>query len=849
MKRPPLPDLPVAEALPRLVAALDARGVAVLEAPPGAGKTTLVPIALMDRPWARGRILMLEPRRVAARAAAERIAALLGEKPGGAIGYRHRGASVPGKRVEILTDGILTRMLQEDPNLPGVACVIFDEIHERALQADLGLALTLEARAALRPDLRVLAMSATLEAGRLAEVLGGEAGPAPVVRAQGRMFPVQTRWLDRPWRRPGGRGPRFEDAMADLIARAMAEEGGSALAFLPGAGEIGRVAARLAGRLPQDADIAPIHGALPFARQRAALAPAAPGRRKLVLATAIAETSLTVEGVRVVIDGGLARRARFDPASGMARLVTEKATRAEAEQRRGRAGRLAPGACYRLWTKGEEGGLAPHPPPEILSADLAALALDLAVWGARPEELPFLDRPPEAAMAAARRLLGELGALDRAGRPTALGRRMAALPAHPRLARMLLRAREAGAEAALAADLAALLEERDFSGPGAPADLGPRLAVLRGAGEADVDRARLAAIRDAARRLRRAAGAAGAADAAGRRGGNGPGRDFSAVGRLVALAWPDRVAMRRPGSQSGGAARYLLSGGKGAALSPEDSLAAQPFLAVADTDGNAREARIRRAAPLAHSDIEALFADRIETVELCAWSPRMRAVVARRRRMFGALVLDDRPWPDAPPERLAAAMTEGVRALGLEALPWTDEARRLRARVLFARAGRADLPDWSDAALLARLEDWLTPHLAGCRAADDLARLDLAKILLGALDGRARKALDAAAPPFWTAPTGTRCPIDYGRDPPAIAVRVQELFGLDAHPRAGASPLLLDLLSPARRPVQTTADLPGFWRSSWADVRREMRGRYPRHPWPEKPWLAAPTARAKRRGS
>lgn len=849
----PSPGLPAEAALPALRAALREGTRAVLQAPPGAGKTTLVPLALAAEPWAAGRILMLEPRRVAARAAAERVAELWGEAPGGRVGYRIRGESRPGSRIEIVTEGVLTRMLQADPELSGIACVIFDEIHERALQADLGLALTLEVQGALREDLRVVAMSATLETERLAARM-----EAPVVASEGRAFPVETRWLDRPWRgEPRRKGPRFEDAMADLCARAAAEEWGSALAFLPGVGEIERVRGRLEGRLPGDMDLRPIHGAMPLKAQRAALAPSPPGRRKLVLATAIAETSLTVEGVRVVIDGGLARRSRFDPGSGMARLVTEPVTKAEAEQRRGRAGRLEPGVCYRLWAKAEEGALRAFPPPEILEADLAGLALELAVWGASADELPFLDPPPEGALGEARALLRELEALDAGGLVTPHGRRMAALPAHPRLAHMALRALEEGEAPGLACELAAVLEERDPLPARASADLSLRVAALRDPGRLaeerglSVDRGRTQALREGAKRIAGAAARALGAPApeTGRKGPvEGP-----ALARHAARAYPDWVALKRPERKPGEAPRYLLSGGKGAWLEAGDAgLGAPRMLAVAETDGDPREARIRRAAAISEAEVTDLFGARVRWEEVCAWSPRDRAVLARRRRMFGALALEDRPWKDAPAEARAAAMADGVRALGLDALPWEGAAARLRARAAFARAHGAALPDWSDAALLAGLDDWLTPHLGGCRTAEDLKGLDLAAILEGTLDWPQRQALEAAAPAVWAAPTGTRSPIDYGREVPAVSVKLQEVFGLDRHPAVGTAagevPLLMDLLSPARRPAATTRDLPGFWRGAWADVRRDLRGRYLKHPWPERPWEAEATARAKPRG-
>ena len=862
---PDLPDLPVRAVLPALAHALLGARAAVLIAPPGAGKTTLVPIHLLAQPWAAGRILMLEPRRVAARAAAERIASLMGEAPGRTVGWRIRGETKisAATRIEVVTEGILTRMLQSDPELTGICAVIFDEIHERSLNADLGLALCLEVQGALRPDLRLLAMSATLDGDRLGALMGD----VPVIRSDGRMFEVETRWLDAPWRGPPGRhGPRFEDAMADLIVRMMAEAPGDALAFLPGAGEIGRVAARLSGRLPADVAIRPLHGGLPFAAQRAAIAAgnsegdgAGDGARhgmtrarKLVLATSIAETSLTIEGVRIVIDGGLARRARFDPGSGMSRLVTDRVTRAEADQRRGRAGRLGPGICARLWTKGEEGGLAAAPRPEILEADLTPLALELAIWGAQAHDLAFPDQPPAAALAEARALLRDLGALDGAGRPTAHGRALARLPAHPRLAHMLLSAPDAARGDA--ARLAAVLEDRDPLPHGAPVDLALRLAALRDPARFNADHpyradpARVSALREGARRLTRAASQARTGAIAG---------PPESPGRLLARAYPDRIAQMRPGGEAEngrGAARYLLSGGKGASLGAGDPLAKARFLAVADTDGDLREAKIRRAAPLDRADVEALFADRIEEVRLCRWNLRERAVEARVQRRLGALALDDRAWPDAPEAARAGAMADGVRALGLDALPWTAAARRLQARVGWARRAGADAPDLSDGALALRVDEWLLPHMGRMRGAGDLARLDLASILAGMLDWGASQAVDAAAPAKFTAPTGTSVPVDYDRDPPAIAIRLQEMFGLTEHPSLGPArggariALLIDLLSPAGRTVQTTADLPGFWASSYHDVRRDLRGRYPRHSWPEDPAAAPPTTRARRRG-
>ena len=856
---PAFPPLPIDPALPGLLAALETGCCAVLAAPPGAGKTTRVPLALLTASWAGGgRILMLEPRRIAARAAAEWMAELLGEEVGGTVGYRIRGERrVSGAtRIEVVTEGILTRMLQADPELPGIAAVLFDEIHERSIHTDLGLALALEVQGALRPDLRLLAMSATLDTAAVSALMGG----APVIESAGRMFPVETRWLERPWaqpseRGPGGRGRRFEEVAAELVGHALEEATGDALVFLPGAGEINRVAALLARR-HGDVALCLLYGALPFARQRAALRSDPGGRRKVVLATAIAETSLTVEGIGIVVDCGRARRARMNPGTGMSRLVTVPVSRAEADQRRGRAGRLGPGVCYRMWTRGEEGALPAYPPPEILAADLAPLALELALWGVvDPGALAFLDPPPGPAMAEARKLLAALGALDPAGRITAHGRAMAGRPVHPRLAHMMIRA-EARGQAPEAALIVALLGERDplrgpsKSGGRPPADLGLRLAALadpkRFAAEHpfEADRDAVARIRAEARRLARQFTGGGRAD---------PARAASCAGALLSLAYPDRVGLRRHDS-GGEAPRYLLSGGRGAVLAADDPLAGQRLIVAADLEDKGREATIRLAAALDEADLRALHGERIGWRNIAEWSPRTRQVEARSREMFGAIALADRHWRDAPPEALGAALAEGIRSLGLAALDWSKGAMSLRARVEWLRAqggGLAErLPDWSDAGLLAGLDDWLTPHLGGMRRIEEVVLLDLGALLRAALDRDLLRRIDRAAPGHFETPLGDRVAIDYGRETPVLSIRVQELFGVTAHPAVGDPPvaLVIELLSPARRPVQTTSDLPGFWASSYGEVRKEMRARYPKHPWPEDPASAAPTRRAKPRG-
>ncbi len=803
---------PIDPLLPALCDALDRDGQAVLQAPPGAGKTTRVPLALL--PMTQGRIVMLEPRRLAARAAAERLAETLGEAVGQRVGYRIRGEARvgPATRIEVVTEGILTRMLQADPGLEGVGTVIFDEFHERSLNADLGLALALEARGALRPDLRLLVMSATLDAAPVAALMGG----APVLTAEGRAYPVETRWLERPL----PRAARLEVAVADLVVQALAETGGGVLVFLPGEGEIRRASAALDGRLPPDVALHPLFGALPFAQQRAAIAPAATGR-KLVLATSIAETSLTISDIRVVVDAGRARRARFHPGSGMTRLVTEPVSRAEAEQRRGRAGRVAPGVCYRLWTRAQEGALPAHAPAEIEAADLAGLALELALWGS--DQLAFLTPPPEGALAEARELLAGLGAVDRAGRISGHGRAMAALPLHPRLAHMLLMAGRG------AAPLAALLADRD---PliGAPSDLTLRLkAVAGGRVPHATRREALDRIRAEAQRLARLA----------------PDDAGFAPAEMAALAYPDRIGQRRPGESP----RYLLSGGKGAVLAAEDPLVTAPWIVATDLDGDPREARIRQALPLSEPAIRALFAERIGAEEVCDWDARAGRLRAVRRERLGALVLSERKW-DASAEARARAALDGVRALGLESCGMTPAARRLQARVALLRAQGVDLRDLSDAGILAGAEDWLLPHLAGVRTAADLRALDLTEALRGALSWEQAQALDRLAPGRFETPLGRQVAIDYQGGQPAIAVKLQEMFGVTEHPTVGPRrlPVQVTLLSPAGRPLQVTTDLPGFWDGAYAEVRKEMRGRYPRHPWPEDPRAADPTLRAKPRG-
>ncbi|HEV8015185.1 MAG TPA: ATP-dependent helicase HrpB [Stellaceae bacterium] len=834
-------SLPIGAALPELARALERAGAVVLEAPPGAGKTTLVPLALLDTAWLGGRkIVMLEPRRLAARAAARRMAQMLGEEVGATVGFRTRlETRVSGKtRVEVITEGILPRMLASDPALEGVGIVIFDEYHERSLDADLGLALTLETKRYLREDLRLLVMSATLDGERIAALID-----APRITSAGRSFPVELRYLDRPPQN------RFEAGVTSAIRGALDDEGGSILVFLPGGAEIRRVERSL-GDCGAGVIVAPLYGDLPPAAQDAALAPAPPGQRRIVLATSIAETSLTIEGIRVVIDGGLARGPRFDPASGMTRLVTNRVSQAAAAQRAGRAGRLAPGIAYRLWPEREQPLLAAYAPPEIREADLAPLLLTLAASGTSdPASLAWLDPPPAAAHAQARTLLRGLGALADDGRITQEGQAMAALPLHPRLAHMALRAKARG-QGRLAAAIAALLMERDVvrAAPQArDADLRLRVELLaerpslRDGAARDLppgltlDRGGLQRARDAGRQIARQLGLR-----------DDESVDAADTGSVLALAYPDRIAQSR-----GVVGQFRLAGGGGAELPASDLLAREEFLAVAELDGERKTARIFLAAPLSRAAIDEDFVDRIVTSDSIAWDAASESVLARRRRVLDALVLDDHPLRDAPQEQIAAALLGGIRALGLEVLPWSREPESLRRRVEFLRRTLgAPWPDFSDAALLATLDDWLAPYLTGMTRRAQFGNIDLVAALSAPLDYAQRRALDALAPSHVAVPSGSRIAVDYGAgDVPVLAVKLQEMFGATSTPAiaGGKVPLVLHLLSPAGRPLQVTRDLAGFWRNSYPQIRGEMRGRYPKHPWPDDPLDAKPTAKTMRR--
>ena len=799
--------------------ALEAARGAVLTAPPGTGKTTALPPALLNEPWLAGqRMVMLEPRRLAARAAAARIASTLGEAVGETAGYRVRLDTKvgPRTRIEVVTEGLLTRRLQSDPGLEGVGLLIFDEFHERSLDADLALALALDIRAALRPDLRVLVMSATLDGAAVAKLLGG----VPVIDVPGRLFPITTTHLPRKAQ------SCLEDDVAGGVRRALGETDGGVLAFLPGEAEIRRTVTEL-GNLGPDVDVLPLYGALGPADQDRALAPAPAGRRKVVLATTIAETSLTIDGIAAVVDSGLKRAPRFDPRTGMTRLETVRVSLASADQRRGRAGRLGPGACYRLWAAAEERALAPFDTAEILQADLAPLVLELALWGVSdPGSLAWRDPPPKPAIAQARSLLTSLGALDPTEAITPTGKAMAALPLHPRLAHMVV-AGAARGQGAAACDLAALMSERDLLGNTRDCDLAHRLSELRAPGP-NVRRGVRERVLAASQQLRRLAGIA-ASD-----------RSDPETGALVALAYPDRVAQAR-----GGRGRFRLSGGGGAIVNEQDSLAAEPFLAIAETDGNAAEARVFLAAPLARETLDDLFGDQMVTTETVTWDARSDTVLARRQRKLGALVLDDKPLTDADPALITEALVAGLKEKGIAALPWTDGARHLQQRVAFLRATFPDegWPDLGDGALEATLGAWLGPWLAGLTRLSALTAESVTAALDGQLVHEQRRTLDRRAPQRLTIPSGATAAIDYATaGGPTLRARLQEMFGLTETLKIadGRVALRLELLSPAQRPVAVTQDIARFWTVGYPDVRADLRGRYPKQAWPDDPARAAP---------
>ncbi len=838
---PPLPNLPINQALPALGEALTSRRSVLLEAPPGAGKSTLVPLYLQGSAWAQGqKILMLEPRRIAARAVAGRMAQLRGEAVGRSVGFRTRLETRVSRdtRIEVVTEGILTRMLQEDSSLEGIGCVIFDEFHERSLNADLGLALCIESQRNLREDLRLVVMSATLEVTPIAKLLDD----APIVSALGRSFDVSTQYVPR---RPE---IYLEQQTAQVIRAALREHDGDILCFLPGAAEIRRVQRALEdGGLDRHVHVLPLYGDLAAAAQDAALTAAPAGERKIVLATSIAETSLTIEGIRVVVDTGLRRFAEFDPATGMSHLVTTKVSQAAADQRRGRAGRLSAGHCYRLWSEGTQGSLAPQTAPEILHADLAPLALELSCWGAVDAAgLSWLDPPPAAPLAQARDLLRQLEAIDSDARVTPHGRMLARLGTHPRLAHMLVKARERGAPR-LACDLAAILSERDILRSGAGArdvDLRLRVAVLRGdvrdlpPGIAVDHRAMTQAARSSAHWQR---------DFSGGRPDTADPHDFTGV--LLAWAYPDRIGRSR-----GDTGRYLLANGRGARFGEPQALAKAEFIVAAELDGAEREARIFLAAPLTLADIEKYFAAQITDHAQISWDDRELAIRSRRERRLGALVLESAEIRNPDALAVQNAALAGLGQMGLASLPWTRELRQWQARVLLMHqyevAAPDPWPDLSDTALASTLDEWAPPWIAGFTRREHFARLDLGNALRSRLTYAQGVILEREAPTHFTVPSGSHIPIDYlDGEIPTLSVRLQEIFGLNQTPSvaAGKLPLLLKLLSPARRPVQITRDLPSFWNRGYHDVKKDLKGRYPKHYWPEDPYTAEPTRRARPR--
>lgn len=833
--------LPIEDILPALRDALRTQSSAVLQAPPGAGKTTRVPLALMDEPWLTGQsILMLEPRRLAARAAAARMANVLGESVGETVGYRIRfDSKVSAKtRIEVLTEGILTRRLQSDPGLEGVGLVIFDEFHERHLHGDLALALCLDSRRVLREDLKLLVMSATLDGEALAALLG----KAPMLSASGRQFPVDVRYAAM------DANERLPDSVARAVIHALDHDAGDALVFLPGAWEIRRTQALLESALSGRAvDVYPLYGDLPWDAQDRAIRPNDRARRKIILATPIAETSITIEGIGIVIDSGFVRVPEFDPRTGLTRLTTRRISRASAEQRTGRAGRLGPGVCERLWTESTQRGLTALPTPEIRAADLAPLALELAQWGARnADTLAWLDPPPPAALAQARGLLTQLGALDQQGAITSSGRAMAALPVHPRLAHMIARADEQGL-GALACDLASLVSERDiFIGQTARScDLLERLDALResrghGQGRDEstrVNRDACARVDQAAKQYRRLL----------RKSTSNATPDSEWVGTLLALAYPDRVAKQR----APGDIRYVLASGRAARLPASEHRLRPPWLVAVSVDAGETEGTIYLAVAVDLDALQSAMPEQFLSQELVQWDNALQRVVARREERLGELVIDSAPLSDPDPECLRAAMLDGIRTLGVAALPWTVEAREWQARVLSLRQWLPDeaWPDVSDTALKETLGDWLGPFLDKITRWEHLDRIDLLAALNARLDWKQRQRLDEGAPTHLTVPSGSRVRLEYRpNESPVLAVKLQEMFGLADTPCVawGRVPVTLHLLSPARRPIQVTQDLRGFWDRTYPEVKKELKGRYPKHPWPDDPWNAIPTARTKR---
>ncbi len=814
-------ELPVSEAIPALENALVTKGMAVLVAPPGAGKTTLVPLRLLAAPWrGDGTIILLEPRRLAARAAARRMAFLMGEEVGQTVGYRMRlDQKVSAKtRILVVTEGVFARMALDDPELKGIACVLFDEFHERSLDADLGLALALDIRDGLRPDLRLLVMSATLDGARVATLLGD----APVIESKGRAFPVELKHAERKAQE------RLDDSVARAILDALHDHDGSILAFLPGTGEIASTGRKLEGRLPATVRLFQLYGAMEGAAQDEAIRPAPVGTRKVVLATSIAETSITIDGVRIVIDSGYQRLPVFEPASGLTRLETVRASKASVDQRAGRAGRTAPGIAIRLWRAEQTAVLPAFTPPEILSADLTGLLLDLAAFGvADPSQMRFLDPPPAPALNEARELLKRLGALDGDGRLTKDGAAMRSLSLPARLAHMVLKSAQSG-NGRQAAELAVLMTERGLGGN--DADLELRLLNFR---------------RDRSDRARSALGLA--TKLAAEAGQKGPDADGESAGALLLQAYPDRVAKSR-----GRDGRFVLANGRGAEIDQTHALAAHDYIVVADMQGSAQKSRILAAVPVTLADIEMVLADQIETAEVVTFDVAKKALRRRRSRRLGSIVFDDAPMSPPDGETANRALIEAIRMHGLDVLDWPDNAQILRKRLGWLYKGLGGpWPNMSDEALLATLEDWLLPYMTGKPGLSQLPNDAIRNGLVSMVPHDLQRKIDQLAPTHFTAPTGNNHPVRYDGDAPVLAIRVQELFGLKDHPSiaGGKVPLLLELLSPGHKPIQLTRDLPGFWKGSWADVRSDMRGRYPKHVWPDDPANAAPTARAKPRGT
>ncbi|MDB2547172.1 ATP-dependent helicase HrpB [Amylibacter sp.] len=796
---------------------------AVLQAPPGAGKTTRIPIALLASDLFEKKIIMLQPRRLAVRSAAKRLAQHYGDQLGQTVGYRMRGVSkVSNKtRIEVVTEGVLIKMIQNDPELNNVSCIIFDEFHERSLSADLGLTFCLEIRSELREDLGILVMSATLDAAPVAKLMGD----APVITSSGKSYDVCPYYLSKPWKFNKTFKNDFIQAISGLIIKAFEENEGRILAFLPGAREIKQVQTFLKAKLANDLDIYPLYGAMSFDEQQKAILPSC--RRKLILATSIAETSLTIKDIRIVIDSGLTRRSRFDPSSGMSRLITERVTKAEAIQRMGRAGRTNTGVCYKLWTKGEEGGLKPFPEPEILISDLSPLAMELAAWGvSNPKNLPFLTQPKSSDFQTAQELLRDLGALNDNGKITALGQKISREPTHPRLARILI---SGGQDANL---VVALIESKDILGPNSPTDFKLRIDAMKNSISFEnnnpyaINKKASSNVLKLSKRL------------------NPKGQQELSNAQMVALAYPDRIGLSR--NQNRG--QFLLSGGKGAFISASDQLASAKMIVALNLDGNKREAKLRIGIEILETEFMELFHDQIKFKRICEWSKRELKVITSEEKTFQSLVLSKKKWTSCNPELIAKALLMGINDIGLDILPWTSKTKNFLARANKLNQTSDFLPNCSLEFLSKKTHEWLLPHLVGFRSKGDLEKLNMIDIIKNLFSWKQMEYLNKNAPEFILAPTGTKMIINYLEEQPKIRYKLQELFGLKTHPTIGENnePLLVELLSPAMRIVQTTSDLPKFWLTSYSDVRRDMRGRYPRHPWPEDPMNAEPTRRIKK---